>query len=130
MPRRINQLSFFGLVVLILISIGSAVAATNTVPSSRLTDQRRAITANDLKPAACAGLNLTTVITGSGLIQGTNGNDLLLGSAGDDKLQGKAGDDCIIGGGGMDDFNGTNGTDVCIGLGGDDTFLQCETVIP
>lgn len=130
-PRRINQLSFFGLVVLVMASIGSAVAATNTVPSSRLTDQRRAITANDLKPAACAGLNLSTILvcpSGGGACDGSDASELILGSPQVDDIKAGKGDDCILGGGADDQFRGDQGTDVCIGGPGNDGFHpSCET---
>ncbi len=134
MPRRINQFSFFGLVVLILVSIGSAVAATNTVPPSRLTDQKRIIAVNDLKPAACAALNLSSILVcpfAGGACDGTDASELILGSPLVDDIKGGKGDDCILGGGGDNQLRGDQGTDVCIGGPGNDGFHpSCETQIP
>lgn len=134
MPQRIQQFAFLGLVVLILVSIGSAFAATNTVPPSRLTDQKRTITVNDLKPAACASLNLTAIVvcpSAGGACNGTTANELILGSSSIDNIQGDKGDDCILGGGGDDPaIRGDQGTDVCIGGPGTDSFHpSCETQI-
>jgi len=130
-PRRINQLTFLGMVVLILVSIGSAVAATNTVPSSRLTDQKRTINANLLKPSACAALNLSAVYvcpSTGGACDATDASELILGSPLADDIKGGKGDDCILGGGGDDQLRGDQDTDVCIGGPGNDGFHpSCET---
>ncbi len=123
------RLSIVGLIALIIISSVTAVAATNTVPATRATDQSRSVGVNDLKPSACAALSLTNLITGTGTINGTNGNDLILGSSGVDTIEGRIGNDCILGGGGNDSINGGAGTDVCIGGPGTDTFNSCETRI-
>ena len=48
--RTIYRLMFFGFSLLILASVVTAVAASNTVPSSRLADKRSTINANVLKP--------------------------------------------------------------------------------
>jgi Ca2+-binding RTX toxin-like protein len=124
--RRTHVLILVGTSTLILISLVSAFAAANTVPDARLTDHSFVPDANDLKPPECAGLNLVNILTGSGVINGTQDNDLILGDVGDDKLQGKNGDDCLVGGDGDDNLTGNNGWDVCIGGAGNDTFKQCE----
>lgn len=127
----IVQLTLFGLVALVLISVSSAIAATNTVPTTWLDNQTKSVTPNDVKPFFCASLNLQNIITGSGTINGTNGNDLILGSAADDTINASGGTDCILGGGGNDTINGDNGNDVCSGGGNaGDTFATCETTIP
>ncbi len=123
------QFFVFGLFILIIASVVTALAATNIVPPTRVTSQTFPITANDLKPSACAGLNLTDIISGSGTITGTSGNDLILGGPGNDTINGMGGNDCILGGGGNDTIDGGDGTDVCIGGPGTDTFANCETVI-
>lgn len=108
------------------VSVGDT--AANGVPTTKTDDNSVAITANDLKPAACASLNLTTVITGSGTINGTAGNDLITGSAGNDNISGNGGNDCILGGNGKDTLNGGTGTDVCIaGPSSTPTYKGCET---
>ena len=110
----------------------SAAAISTTTPSSSAGTNNQAITPNDLKPAACAGITLTDLQTGSSVIIGIgNRNELILASAGVDTISGKLGDDCILGGGDDDDITGNQGTDVCIGGGQPgDVFAQCETVIP
>jgi Ca2+-binding RTX toxin-like protein len=118
-----------GLALLILISVVTAVAATNTVSSTKVTNQGFPIGVNNLKPSACAGIVLSALITGSVTINGTNGNDLILGRSGIDTVNGLDGNDCILGGGGADIINGGNGNDVCIGGPGVDEFLSCETQI-
>jgi Ca2+-binding RTX toxin-like protein len=123
------KLFIFGLFILIIASVATALAATNIVPSTRVTSQIFSVSANDLKPSACAGLNLTDIISGSGTITGTSGNDLILGGPGNDTINGMGGDDCILGGGGNDTIDGGDGTDVCIGGPGTDTFANCETAI-
>ena len=106
-----------------------AVTATNVVPSSRAGSSIGARpTANELKPAACAALNLTVIVTGGG--GAGNQSALVLGTAGNDTLVGAAGNDCLVGGAGNDRLNGNAGTDVCIGGAGTDTFHpSCETQI-
>lgn len=128
--RILHRLALFGLVALILASVITAVAAANTVPPSRLTDQSRPITAYDLLPPQCAALDLTNIVVGSGNFKGTNANDLILGGPDDDTIDGRPGDDCILGGGGDDFMTGSEGADVCIGGPGDDKFSNCLTEIP
>lgn len=111
-------------------SIAASTASTTT-PSSGLDIYTQVTTANDIKPASCAGITLTHVVSGSGTITGTGNSELITGSAGVDTIDGDLGDDCILGGSGDDDITGNAGTDVCIG-GGDagDVFTTCETTIP
>jgi Ca2+-binding RTX toxin-like protein len=120
------------LVVLMLLSVVSAFAANNIVPSTRLTDQAQAVTANALKPASCSALTLTRIeFCGVGNCIGSNASELILGTAGNDDIRGKKGDDCIIGGGGDDQIFGDQDMDVCIGGPGADTLdnVECETRI-
>jgi len=111
----------YSLLAVILFSALTAIAATNTVPSTRMTSQGRSIGVNELKPAACGGIFLTSLVSGSGAITGTAGNDLIIGSSGVDIIDGSGGDDCILGGG---------DSDVCTGGLGNDAFVSCETEIP
>jgi Ca2+-binding RTX toxin-like protein len=110
------------------LSVGEpAFTANNTVPGGTVSSSTFAITANALKPAACAGVSLTTIVSGT---TGTAGSDLLLGTSGTDVMSGGNGDDCIVGGGGADTIDGGAGTDVCLGGPGLDVFLvTCETPI-
>lgn len=104
----------------------TAIAATNTVPPTRLGIKVLPIGFNDIKPSACAGIYVTTLVTGAGTIHGTEGNDLILGSSGADAIDGLGGSDCILGGGGGDSVDGGDGNDICLGGPGEDTFLNCE----
>ena len=133
MIKRINhRTALWILFILISVSALTAIAAANTVPTSRLAQRTIAINANDLKPAACAALNLTAVVacpSGGGACNGTAASELILGTANIDTIKGKGGSDCILGGAGDDDLSGNGGTDVCIGGPGTDTFHACATQI-
>jgi Ca2+-binding RTX toxin-like protein len=134
MIRRILfPLASFAIILMIVVSVVSAVAAGNTVPPTRLSDTSRAIGVNDLKPPECAAINLVNIVVcpaAGGTCTGTSKSDLILGSANADTITGKGGNDCILGGGGDDSLNGNGGTgDVCIGGPGNDTFTNCETQI-
>ena len=112
--------------LLALAGAASALGATNPVPGSRTGRIVQSIGADNLKPAACAGITLTTLISG---VTGTSGNDLLLGTSAANTMNGAGGNDCILGGGGNDAITGGAGTDVCIGGPGTDTFTTCETTV-
>ena len=79
--------------------------STNTVKTSGLGASRTAITPNQLKPAACAGVNLTHIVTGSGVFAVTSSNNLVLASAGTDTITLLAGNNCVDAGA---------GTNICI----------------
>lgn len=125
--------ALIGLVLLILISMGSAFAAANIIQSPMaMEDYTTPVTANDLKPTYCYDLDLEYIIVDG---NGTSGNDLFLGTAGKDNFNGKNGDDCIVGGGGDDVLRGGQGNDILIGGPGDDDckdnngtnqFFECE----
>lgn len=148
---KLNYFSISSLAFLLflLLSIGVALSATNSVSTSGLSDQTINITANDLKPTECASLNLTNIqIVTAGvpltstrnsndLIFGTSGadditagkgQDCVLGGAGDDILNGDQGGDILLGGAGNDTIDGGPGTDICYSGGGTDTFARCETI--
>lgn len=112
--------------VLLVVCALPALTATNSVPVSYASQTASGITADDLKPAACAGVNLTAVVVGT---DGTGANELILGSAAGTSVRGRGGDDCVLGGGGDDTVRGDAGTDVCIGGPGTDSFIACETQI-
>ena len=109
-----------------LVAAATATSAGNGVPGSLDGRITQSIGANNLKPASCASISLTTLVIG---VTGTSGNDLLLGGSGVDVMNGGGGNDCILGGGGNDTISGGTGTDVCIGGPGTDTFSGCETSI-
>lgn len=100
----------------------SALAAANVVPSTSATEQSSVPTANDIKPAECAALNLTAIVVGSGTFSGSNANELVLGSAGVDDIDGVGGDDCVLGGGSADTINGGADNDVLLGGAGADVI--------
>lgn len=104
--------------------VGAGLTAANGVPTTFLGDRRTPISADDVKPPACAALDLDAVRAGSG---DRGRNALVLGTPGDDELAGGSGDDCLVGGAGNDALRGNAGTDVCIGGPGNDTFHRsCE----
>jgi Ca2+-binding RTX toxin-like protein len=147
-----NRRFVFGLVIaivlLLVLSVGIVLSATNSVSPSGLVDRVIAITANQLKPPECDALNLSEiefVIPGiplvskgntDSLILGTSGpdditarkgQDCVVGGGGDDTINGNQGDDVLLGGPGNDDLDGGQGSDVCYGGGGADTFRRCES---
>ncbi|MGA2821042.1 MAG: hypothetical protein ABSF61_10355 [Anaerolineales bacterium] len=108
---------------LLLVSVLTAIAASNTVPATLLSDTAQGISLNQLKPPECAGITVTNLVVGSGgTINGTGANDLILGSGADETINGQQGSDCIVGGGGNDRLNGGPGNDVILGGPGDDTI--------
>lgn len=136
-------IGFSGMVV---ISVFTAVAASNTVSNSRVGQDQSSVTGNDLKPTACDGINITNIVDVGAGESGTSGNDLILGTAGNDTvIRGRGGDDCILGGAGDDSrrlpfgfipgLYGGNGDDVliggpgydaCSGGNGSDIYIGCE----
>ncbi len=132
MIKRINyRTTLWILFVLIFISTLTAIAAGNTIPTSRLDVNTAAMNANAIKPAACSGLNLTAIVIcpGGGTCNGTGAKELILGSSVAETIRGRGGTDCIVGGGGNDTLVGNGASDVCTGGPGVDTFVTCETQI-
>lgn len=145
--KRIRFIAFLVLAALILVSTVSALTAANIVPSTRMTEQIFAVTANLIKPQQCAGLNLTNIVIAA---NGSNANDLILGGSANETLMGKNGDDCILGAGGNDTLKGDKGNDILIGGLGDDhmdggpkkdndtcwddtgtnTYKNCDLILP
>lgn len=130
--RRSSWAAIVAAPVVALLFVGGTIVQTaaNTVTAGRAGLVTGAITANALKPTACAGLDLTAIVTGSGTFGGSGASELIVGGAGIDKIRGRAGDDCVVGGAGGDDLRGDGGTDVCIGGPEVDTFNgDCETQV-
>ena len=125
--RVLARLFLVGLGLLLISSISSAFAATNSVPSTHLDEDTLAIDANSIKPSRCSSLNLTNIAFGTG----TAANDLVLGTPGSDNLSGDDGDDCIVGGGGNDMLDGKKGNDILLGGPGDDDLrgLQGDDIL-
>jgi Ca2+-binding RTX toxin-like protein len=130
MKRRLFfQIALFGLLLLIFVSASTAFAANLTVSGSNVGLESITVRANKLKPAACSGLDLTNIVSGSGTITGTNGDDLIIDSSGDDTINGLGGNDYILGGAGNDTIDGGDGeNDVCIEGSGANAYFNCETI--
>ena len=99
----------------VLIGLLSASTASNTVASSRLGIRTVATGITELRPIACAGMTLTTRVTGTGKINGTPGSDLILAGRGTTSITGGGGDDCIMAGIDATDIDGGASGDVCVG---------------
>jgi Ca2+-binding RTX toxin-like protein len=125
-PSTVVRLLVLAAAFLVLASGSFAFTAANTVPATKAGTQTFTIDANALKPASCASLNLSAIVTNN---NPGNAAELILGTAAADTINGKSGDDCILGGGGNDSITGGPGTDVCIGGPGTDTFASCETQV-
>lgn len=106
----------------VLVGAPTANTASSTVPAGRASNTADAVTADALKPAACAGISLTALVYGSGTISGAAGavNELITASAGNDTITAGDGDDCVLAGGGVDLVSGEAGNDVLLGGPGDD----------
>jgi Ca2+-binding RTX toxin-like protein len=116
------RLAAVGAFSILLAGTMAAYAASNTVPSTRMDHESYAITANGLKPSACASLNLTSIISGSGTLNGNSGANLILASAGTDTLNGAGGADCLVAGAGNDTLNGGAAADILLGGDGNDNL--------
>lgn len=146
--RLLAGIFAFGVTALILSSVISANAASNTIPNTSLEDVSQATPVDVRKPQECASITVTTGSIGTGNFNGTTASELLLGRtagqtidgdagndcimAGDgaDTLRGNTGNDVILGGPGNDNISGGAGTDICYGNDGTDTFNNdCETRI-
>lgn len=130
--RRVALRLALAVLPLLVVALSvSAVTATNAVPGTQLDEDAFPIGPDDLKPNLCDAITVTTLVTGAGVVNGTNGSDLVVGGAGVDDLRGKKGNDCLVAGGGNDDLRGDQDVDVCIGGPGTDTFrATCEVPIP
>ena len=127
--RSLLWLAAVAIMALVLTNLIAVLTAANSVSPTKAEDDNRPITANNLKPPECAAITLTSKVSGSGTITGTNSSELITGSGIADTIRGRGGSDCILGGAGSDSFDGGGGTDVCIGGPDTDTFTACETVI-
>jgi Ca2+-binding RTX toxin-like protein len=125
------------------VATSSALAASNVVPPSRLSDTLYPKVVSQFVPPECSSyLTIETIIvgtTGGGaneLILGSaaaetiragNGDDCVLGGDGDDTIRGEGANDILFGGPGNDFLQGDGNTDACIGGPGIDTFhSSCE----
>ena len=127
--KRKRTLFWAILLILVFVSLTTALAANNIVPITYLADQARAVTLSELIPPECNSLRyvLEDIVECNGGNCSSNGNrnELILGTSGIDIIDGGNGDDCIVGGGGDDQLYGNNGNDVLVGGPGND-FLYGE----
>ncbi len=128
--RNLRLLLMAAMGLLTAVGLLSADTASNRVPPTRLGQLTFAIGPNDLKPAACAGITVTTMIIGTGaaILNGTNASNLLIGVPGTLRINARQGNDCVVGNSGLLAINGGTGTDVCIGWA-TTTFAQCEVTV-
>ena len=127
-PNSLFLLIYAGFSLLILVSIGTAVAAANSIPATHLSSRLIPVTANEVKPAACEAMELANIVSGSGTINGTDENDLIIGSSDSDTINGMGGDDCIEGAGGLDTIYGGTGSNVCYATAGSD-LSNCASIV-
>ena len=125
----------------ILVFAGMSLTAANVVPVTRAGSPATATDPNQLAPAACAGIVLTsttvmaalsTTVTGPG-----DGFSLILGHTpvvgSTTTLNGKTGKNCIVGAGGAGQTIRLNGAgaakgDVCVGrIAATNVFSGCQT---
>jgi len=115
------RLSFLAILTLLLASLVSAFTASTAVPRTGADSAERTITPNDLKPLACAVLDLTSVVTGSGALA-VGSATLVLASGGADTIDILGSGNCVLAGGGSDTcYTSLLGSNVTIG---------CESVGP
>jgi Ca2+-binding RTX toxin-like protein len=94
-----------------------AFTASNTVPATNIGQFTQAITPVQLEPAECisGGVTVTSIVSGTGTVNGTAANQLILGSNAVDTITDTFNTGCLVGGSGSDTFTGKNGGgDLCI----------------
>jgi hypothetical protein len=107
--------------------VTSAFTASNTVPATYISSSTRTIGANDLKPAGCNSLNLTTVVTVSGGFTNSTANALVLADSGNNIASDTTGNSCIIAGAGNDHIAATTGDFCQIGPNSSSKYTNCST---
>lgn len=70
--------------------------------------------------------SISTLMTGSDTLEGSNGRDVLYGFAGDDNIFGNGGNDRLYGGTGNDRVFGTRGSNYLEGNSGNDRLVGAE----
>lgn len=112
MLAKLPRFALGSLVGLVVATIASAAAASNTVPPSRAGEAVEPATLAQLTPPQCAGMPLNRLQIGPG---GGGGNALILGTPAGGTLSGGGGADCIVGGANNNVLQGQGGNDVLIG---------------
>jgi hypothetical protein len=131
--RRRDRLGRLAVAVAMVIASGvgflvtSAFTASNTVPATYISSSSRAIGANDLKPAGCNSLNLTTIVTGTGNFNNSTANALVLGDTTSNNIKDNASASCIIGGSGKDKITGGTGDFCQVGPDPQSSYSGCTT---
>ncbi len=110
--EKLPRLALGSLVGLVVATIASAAAASNTVPPSRAGEAAEPATLAQLTPPGCAGMPLTRLQIGPG---GGGGSALILGTPAGGTLSGGGGGDCIVGGANNNVLQGQGGNDVLVG---------------
>ncbi len=96
--RLIIWFAGFALFVLVVASILTAAAASNTVPPTRLSDQSIEITANDIKPPQCKSFDLSGIfVCTKPNCKAPKPNMLVIGDSNTKKIDGGGGDSCCEG---------------------------------
>jgi hypothetical protein len=72
MVATLLKLTFGFLLVVIGANAINASAASVATPNSAASLEVQVVTADDMKPASCAGIVLTAVVAGSGTVTGTS----------------------------------------------------------
>lgn len=121
--RIFFRFSLLAMIVLVIVSVTYAVAASNTVSNSRLTNQTKSATLAQLTPAACAGLPLTAILVcGPGNnCNGTTANELILGAPATKNIRGGGGADCIVA--------STAANTICHTVSGQEIFINCGKIV-
>ncbi len=124
-----------GLAVLMVVASGvgflvtSAFTASNTVPATYISSSSMAIGPNDLKPAGCNSITLTSILTGTGNFNVNTSNTLVLGDSTKNNISDKSGgathENCIIGGSNTDKIVGKAGDFCEVGAGPGSTYSTC-----
>ena len=117
----LTRFSLLAVLTLLLASLVSAFTASTAVPRTGADAAQRTITPNDLKPLACATLDLTALVTGSGAFT-VGSTTLVLASGGADTIDILGSGNCVLAGG---------GSDICYtSLLGSNVIIDCESVGP
>ena len=125
--RFLSPVWLIGIVMLVM--IGFSYTAANTVPPTILGEYQLPIDMQDLKPDACAGINIYSIIADDASIDifGDKRAELILGNGLNNNIFPFGGDDCVVAGAGNDivydeymGFNIGSGNDVILGGPGDD----------
>lgn len=110
-----------------LITLAVSYTASTVVPISNAGTSTHPRLVSQLAPAACATLNITSMLTGAGHFSNSASHVLIMGSAGDDRITDTGAHNCIVGGAGRDTVNATN-SDICIvGPSRESTYKKCTT---